>query len=267
VETFHHMRRFALFAAVALFAVTALAQTKPGLYLDRGEKNFSKLDHAPVAEMGTKGVVKSMFVPGAMPSGIWRFSGKSSPVGTSVHPHFVYRLGSEQDISARDVVMIRLDQHDDHREARIVRMSAWTGNSATGFDKSKIVPLRVTTEHDGFIEFEPSNDLVPNGEYFLTANLSPRGYDFHGDASIPTTNASLLPPDVPSISNPPNMGVTPPAAPVASQPQREVRVEPAALTLAQPAQEQQSLGDAARRAKQHKACLELAKNNPSIICQ
>jgi hypothetical protein len=28
-----------------------------------------------------------------------------------------------------------------------------------------------------------------------------------------------------------------------------------------------NLGDAARRAKQHKACLELAKNNPSILCR
>jgi hypothetical protein len=29
----------------------------------------------------------------------------------------------------------------------------------------------------------------------------------------------------------------------------------------------QSLGDSAKRAKQHKACLELAKDNPSIVCQ
>jgi len=29
----------------------------------------------------------------------------------------------------------------------------------------------------------------------------------------------------------------------------------------------QSLGDAAKRIKQHKACLELAKDNPSIICK
>jgi len=29
----------------------------------------------------------------------------------------------------------------------------------------------------------------------------------------------------------------------------------------------ESLGDAARRAKQHEACLELAKNNPSISCK
>ena len=29
----------------------------------------------------------------------------------------------------------------------------------------------------------------------------------------------------------------------------------------------ESLGDAAKRVKQHKACLELAKDNPSIVCQ
>ena len=34
----------------------------------------------------------------------------------------------------------------------------------------------------------------------------------------------------------------------------------------QVATQDQNLGDAARRAKQHKACLELAKDNPSITC-
>jgi len=29
----------------------------------------------------------------------------------------------------------------------------------------------------------------------------------------------------------------------------------------------ESLGDAAKRMKQHKACLELAKHNPSVICK
>jgi hypothetical protein len=50
------MRRFVFFALVAMFTVTALAHTKPRLYLDRGEKNFVRLDHAPIAEIGTKGV-------------------------------------------------------------------------------------------------------------------------------------------------------------------------------------------------------------------
>jgi hypothetical protein len=189
------MKRFALIAVLTIFSVPILAQTTPGLYLDRGKNGFSRIDHAPVAESGTKGVVKSMFVPGVMPSGIWKFAGKSAPLATSVHPRFVYRLRVEQDLSGRDLVLIRLDQRSDHREARVVRMSAWTGNGTGGFDKKNIVSLKLT-EHDGFIEFEPAQDLVANGDYFITANLNPRGYDFHVDSAIPVTSSSTLSPEV-----------------------------------------------------------------------
>jgi hypothetical protein len=79
--------------------------------------------------------------------------------------------------------------------------------------------------------------------------------------AAPVTAPSPSPTPTPVVPNPA------PAVSAASQQQREVRVEPATLPLVQPAQEEQSLGDAARHAKQHKACLELAKNNPSIICQ
>ena len=58
-----------------------------------------------------------------------------------------------------------------------------------------------------------------------------------------------------------------PAAPVAYTQQDDVRVEPATQTTAQPVNEAESLGDAARHAKQRKACLNLAKDNPSIICK
>ncbi|MGC2477286.1 MAG: hypothetical protein WA485_23310 [Candidatus Sulfotelmatobacter sp.] len=36
---------------------------------------------------------------------------------------------------------------------------------------------------------------------------------------------------------------------------------------ATPAAQPESLGDAARRAKQHQACLDLAKDNPSVVCK
>lgn len=45
------------------------------------------------------------------------------------------------------------------------------------------------------------------------------------------------------------------------------RVEPATQQAAQPVSQDESSGDAARRAKQHAACLELAKDNPSITCK
>jgi len=60
-----------------------------------------------------------------------------------------------------------------------------------------------------------------------------------------------------------------PAAPtpVAYQQPSSAHLDNATPTSAQPVREQESLGDAARRSKQRKACLELAKDNPSITCQ
>jgi hypothetical protein len=56
---------------------------------------------------------------------------------------------------------------------------------------------------------------------------------------------------------------TPAPTPVAYQEQ----AEPARQTTAQPISPDESSGDAARRAKQHAACLELAKDNPNITCK
>jgi hypothetical protein len=56
------------------------------------------------------------------------------------------------------------------------------------------------------------------------------------------------------------------ATPVAYQQQDSVRVQTATQTTSEPIS-QESLGDAARKAKQHKACLDLAQDNPSIICK
>jgi hypothetical protein len=79
------------------------------------------------------------------------------------------------------------------------------------------------------------------------------------------------------------------AAPVAAQPAEQPAEQPTAQANLVPATEQQqnnaqlqsatqtttsettnqdqSLGDAARAAKQHQACLALAKDNPSIVCK
>lgn len=58
-----------------------------------------------------------------------------------------------------------------------------------------------------------------------------------------------------------------PFTPVARQEQDNAHLEPATQVQGQPIQAGESLGDAARRTKQHKACLELAKDNPSIVCK
>jgi hypothetical protein len=56
----------------------------------------------------------------------------------------------------------------------------------------------------------------------------------------------------------------PPPAPVAYQQQSNVHVESATQSRTQIISQDESLADAARRATQHKSCLDLAKDNPSI---
>jgi len=77
-------------------------------------------------------------------------------------------------------------------------------------------------------------------------------------------------PNAPAIAEgtaPAPAAVAPAPAPVAYQQQQSnVHVEPATKTTTQIISQDESLADAAHRAKQHKACLELAKDNPSITC-
>jgi hypothetical protein len=80
-------------------------------------------------------------------------------------------------------------------------------------------------------------------------------------APVPTPVAFPAPAPVSVVPTPA------PAVPVTYQQQGEVRVEPATQSSVQLVREEESLGDTAHRAKQRKACLALAKDNPSITCQ
>jgi hypothetical protein len=60
------------------------------------------------------------------------------------------------------------------------------------------------------------------------------------------------------------VGPTPVPDPIPNQQQRDVHGGSATPTTTLP--QNISLADAARKAKQHKACLDLAKDNPSITC-
>lgn len=60
---------------------------------------------------------------------------------------------------------------------------------------------------------------------------------------------------------------TPAVTPAAYQPQGNAEVQPATQTGSVTLSGADSLGEAARKAKQHKACLDLAKDNPSIVCK
>jgi hypothetical protein len=69
-----------------------------------------------------------------------------------------------------------MDQKSDHREIRVAKVGAWTLNSRTGFDQTKLVAITVTRKGET-LEISPAADLEA-GEYFTTAGFSPIGFDF-----------------------------------------------------------------------------------------
>ena len=94
-------------------------------------------------------------------------------------------------------------------------------------------------------------------------NLIMADWQTHGVLNAPEAPASPAEPAAtvhPAVQTSPTVQLVPA---VATRPQ----VQPAVVTEATPATGSISLGDAAKKDKQHKACLELAKDNPSITCQ
>jgi hypothetical protein len=168
------MKLITFVAFVALIAGRAIAQD-PGMYVDQAG-SLVKMQHARAPEVGTKGVVKSMFVPGVMPAGVWIYPGTTSGVPTSSRPRFTYQVRPNQEVRLDSLVLIRLDRKGDRREVRFVRTSAWTGNTRSGFDAKNTVEL-VSKRDGNVIQLSPAADLAP-GEYLLTADSNPIGYDF-----------------------------------------------------------------------------------------
>ncbi|MGD1080461.1 MAG: hypothetical protein ABR881_19250 [Candidatus Sulfotelmatobacter sp.] len=71
------------------------------------------------------------------------------------------------------------------------------------------------------------------------------------------------------LPNAPAIAAVPAAAPTLAPALTQAAYQPPTDPAPQPTQvisQDNSLGDAARKAKQHKACLDLAKDNPSITC-
>ena len=87
----------------------------------------------------------------------------------------------------------------------------------------------------------------------------------HGRMNAPEPAAAISP----ALAHPQE---APQAAPASYQPQ-SAAAAPAQQDDAAPADSEKtpdpnaSLGDAARKSKQHQACLQLAKDNPSIVCK
>jgi|ERR1700722_1171667 hypothetical protein len=88
----------------------------------------------------------------------------------------------------------------------------------------------------------------------------------HGRIAVPADSPA------PTTAAAPTVPATAPPPPAAAKVEAVTAVEPqptaagASTTSGVKVDESASLGDAAKRVKQRKACLELAKDNPSILC-
>jgi hypothetical protein len=88
----------------------------------------------------------------------------------------------------------------------------------------------------------------------------------HGRPDAPASGAASL---APAVAHPQQAGE--PAQPAPQVTPASYQPQPAAAAPSQddaaPADSNPSVGDAARKAKQHQACLQLAKDNPTIVCK
>lgn len=94
-------------------------------------------------------------------------------------------------------------------------------------------------------------------------NLIMADWQAHGRLSVPETAAAspaATPKVQPAVQTSPSAQIVPAAA-------AAVDSEPEPTSVALPVSPSTSPADAAKREKQRKACLDLAKDNPSIICK
>jgi hypothetical protein len=102
-------------------------------------------------------------------------------------------------------------------------------------------------------------------------NLILADWQAHGRLNVtePATAPPVQPPKVqpavqvaPTVQTAPAVQTTPTAIPPAEQ-----QASPTTAAAPVPAVANDALAEAAKREKQRKACLELAKDNPSIVCK
>lgn len=165
--------------AVLMLLVSALAfgQGVPGIYLDQ-DGTLSEL--SPAAYSGTQSsnsVVKANV--------FWTFRGGHSSVQLSANrPHFRLVCGQGHlnllmlcgsPSQPRDLIIVRLDEKSDHREARMATGSIFGGHG--GFDPKKTTTATLVKRDDGSWEVSPDKDLKA-GEYLITTGIQPQGFDF-----------------------------------------------------------------------------------------
>jgi hypothetical protein len=166
-------------AFILLASVLAFGQQTHGIYSDQ---NGTLSALSPAAYSGTQSSNSMVKV-----SIFWTFRGNHSPVQLSTNrPHFRLVCGLTGGVpllmlcgptlkQPTDVIIVRLDEKADHREARTITGSMLGGHS--GFDPKKTTTATTIKRDDGSWEVSPDADLKP-GEYLITSGTQPQGFDF-----------------------------------------------------------------------------------------
>jgi hypothetical protein len=173
------MKKAVILAILTLLTV-AFGQTQaPGIYSDQ---NGTLSELSPAAYSGTQSsnsMVKANI--------FWTFRGNHSPVQLSTNrPQFRLVCGLRGGVpllmlcgptlqQPTDLIIVRLDEKSDHREARTITGSMFGGHS--GFDAKKTTTATAVKRDDGSWEVSPDGDLKP-GEYLITTGTHPQGFDF-----------------------------------------------------------------------------------------
>jgi hypothetical protein len=175
----HGMRKAVIFVILTLVAGAFGQTSTPGIFLDQDGK-LSEL--SPAAYSGTQSSNSMMKA-----NIFWTFRGSHSPVQLSTNrPQFRLVCGLTGGVplvmlcgptlkQPTDLIIVRLDEKSDHREARTITGSMFGGHS--GFDPKKTTTATAVKREDGSWEVSPDGDLKP-GEYLITTGIKPQGFDF-----------------------------------------------------------------------------------------
>jgi len=167
-------------AFVSLISVLAFGQQAPGIYVTQGG-TLTPL--TPVAYSGTQ--LSNKMVKASI---FWTFRGSHSPVQLSTNrPQFRLICGLNGGVpllmlcgptlkQPTDLIVVRLDEKSDHREARTI-IGTLLGSGHSGFDSKKTTTATATKRDDGSWDVSLNADLK-SGEYLITTGDQPQGFDF-----------------------------------------------------------------------------------------
>jgi hypothetical protein len=170
-------RALAVLMLAAAPIVTSQQAQSPGVYVDQ---NGTLLGLSPAAYSGSQSsnhVVKANI--------FWTFRGAHSVVQLSAsRPHFRLVCGQGNvalillcgpALQSGDLILVRLDEKSDHREARMATGSVFGGRG--GFDPRKTTRAIAVKGADGSLDVSPETNLK-SGEYLITTGTQPQGFDF-----------------------------------------------------------------------------------------